>query len=348
MNNKLNGIFIIPTGLSCSLGGDASYLPGVKVISSCVRKLIVNPNAVNASDINEIPNNSLYVEGSTIDRFLEGKLNLHETKTYNKILMVVNSPITAYEINTMNAGIWGLGADIEMVELETPLTMKAIVNEDGSAGGIYSGIDELVEQISFYNFDSLAIQTFIECDEETEINYWNNGGVNPWGGIEAIVSRIISERINKPVAHGPREHNYNNYNNTYNLIENIIVKKTMAPEMISSTFMFCVFKGLHRAPKLEFNLNKPNCLSVSDIDFLLTPTGCFGRPHQACLDNNIPIIIVKENTTCFSKDWIYPRSVYEAYGKNKVIWVENYLEAAGIIMCMDSGVDYRNVLLKGK
>jgi len=347
MNNRLNGIFIIPTGLSCSLGGDASYLPGVKVISSCVNKLVVNPNAVNASDINEIPNNALYVEGSTIDRFLEGKLNLNETKTYNKILMAVNSPITAYEINTMNAGIWGLGADIEMVELKTPLTMKAIINKDGTAGGTYSGIDELVEQISSYNYDALAIQTFIECDEESEINYWNNGGVNPWGGIEAIVSRIISEKINKPVAHGPREHDYNHSNNTYNLIENIAVKKTMAPEMISSTFMFCVFKGLHRAPKL--NLIKSSGLSVEDVDFLLSPQGCWGRPHKACIEHNIPVIIVKENTTCFSsKDFVYPRQVYESYGKGKVIWVENYLEAAGLIMSMNSGVDYRNVLLKGK
>ena len=79
--NKLNGVFIIPTGLECALGGDAAYMPGVKLISECTNNLIVNPNAVNASDINEMPSNALYVEGSTIDRFLEGKLNLRKVKT---------------------------------------------------------------------------------------------------------------------------------------------------------------------------------------------------------------------------------------------------------------------------
>ena len=48
---------IIPTGLNCALGGDAAYAPGIKLIAACCDKLIVNPNAVNASDINEIPNN---------------------------------------------------------------------------------------------------------------------------------------------------------------------------------------------------------------------------------------------------------------------------------------------------
>ena len=88
--HELNGIMIIPTGLDCALGGDAAYMPGVKLISNCANNLIINPNAVNASDINELPSNALYVEGSTIDRFLEGKLNLRKTKTFNKILMAVN------------------------------------------------------------------------------------------------------------------------------------------------------------------------------------------------------------------------------------------------------------------
>ena len=341
MKLKLNGVMIIPTGLGCSQGGDAGFNAGVKLIAGCCNKLIVNPNSVNASDINEMTDNCLYVEGSTIDRFLEGKLNLKETKTFNRILMVVNAPITAYEINTMNAGIWGLGADIEIVELKTPLTMRVILNEDGSAGGIYSGIDELVEQISSYDYDVLAIQTSIDCDEEVEKNYWKNGGVNPWGGIEALVSKSIAEKINKPIAHGPNDFDNDNSCIEHILFPNVIVKKTMAPEIISSSFMFCVFKGLHKAPKLEFNLTRSgiDILTNNDINFLLSPHGCWGRPHQVCMDNNIPIIIVKENTTCFSKSFIYK-------DLRSVIFIENYLEAAGLIMSMNSGVNFKNVLLK--
>ena len=330
---KLNGVFIIPTGLGCTLGGDAAFNTGVKLMAECVNNLIINPNSVNASDINEMPSNCLYVEGSTIDRFLQNKLNLEKIKTYNKILLAVNSPVTPMEINTMNAGIWGLGANIEMVELNTPLTMKATFNSDGTAGGEYSGIDELVNQLQHYNYDALALQTFIECDKNVSENYWKNGGTNPWGGIEAIVSKKIAERINKPIAHGPKNDTID-----VNLVNNIAVNMSMAPEVISMTYMFCVFKGLHRAPRLVFDLSKTssNIISSSDIDVLITPHGCWGNPHIACNEKNIPIIVVNENKTCFSNNFIYNDT------KN-IIFVNNYLEAAGVIMAMSCGVDYKTI-----
>ena len=331
--HELNGIMIIPTGLDCALGGDAAYMPGVQLISNCANNLIINPNAVNASDINELPSNALYVEGSTIDRFLEGKLNLRKTKTFNKILMAVNSPVGNIEQNCKNAAIWGLGADVEMVELKTPLVMKAEINADGTAGGTYSGVSELVKQLSNYEYDALAIQTKIDIDPDTENHYWKHGGVNPWGGIEAIVSKDISQRLNKPLAHGPT-------GNVRIVANELIVEKTMAPEAISISFMFCVFKGLHRAPRLELDITKTGnqILSRKDIDFFLTPHGCWGRPHEAASNLGIPIIVVEENTTCFSNGFTYPENKH-------IINARNYLEAAGIISSMSAGIDYKTVVL---
>lgn len=332
----LNGIFILPTGICAALGGDAGYLSGVKLVAECTNHLIVNPNACNASDIQEAPSNCLYVEGSTIDRFLEGKLNLKKTKTYNRILMVVNPPIMPNNINSMNAGIVGLGANIQMLVLNTPLIMKAELNPDKTAGGTYSGIDELVEQVKDLDYDALAVQTPIDYSSEVAENYWLRGGTNPWGGIEAIVSKLIAEKINKPIAHAPSA-----MDTEENLYNKLIVKQSMAPEIISNTFTFCILKGLHRAPRLEFNMmvRNENMVSNKDIDFLVTPHGCFGRPHTACVKEGIPIIVVRENTTCFSKNFVYPEY------KN-LIFVENYLEAAGVIMAMNAGVDYRTVLLQ--
>ena len=254
---NLNGVFIIPTGLGCSLGGDAAFNPGVKLLAACSKNLIVNPNAVNASDINELPNNALYVEGSTIDRFLEGKLSLREVKTHNRILMAVNSPEAAVNTNSMNAGIWGLGAEIQTVALDTPLVMRATLNADGTAGGTCSGVDELVEQLSEYSYDALALHTPIECDHGRGDRYWVNGGVNPWGGMEATVSRLIAEQLNKPVAHAPSRFEQEATDPVVGdaAYANFIVKRSMAPEIISNTYLFCVIKGLHRAPRLELTLD---------------------------------------------------------------------------------------------
>ena len=63
------------------------YTPAAKLIASLCNKLFVHPNVVNASDINEMTENMLYVEGSILDRFLEGQIGLEEVYT-NKILLV--------------------------------------------------------------------------------------------------------------------------------------------------------------------------------------------------------------------------------------------------------------------
>jgi Protein of unknown function (DUF3326) len=328
--SNLNGVLIIPTGIGCALGGDASYLSGVNLIASCCNKLLANPNACNASDINTMANNVLYTEGSTLDRFLEGFINLKETKTYNKILCVVNSPMRPDNINAANASIWTLGANIELLELNTLLTMTAFINKDGLADGIITGADELIAQVKNLNFDILCVHTYISCPEDISNAYWEGKLlVNPWGKVEQLLSKYVSERINKQTFHAPIDTYFNTLFNTK------IVKLQQAAEIISNTYCHCIYTGAHRAPIIDLCKN-PNTISNEDIDFMISPM-CWDKPHDACLRAKIPVIIVKENTTCL-KNIIFPEN-------ENIIFVENYLEAAGIIMCMNARINFTNIKL---
>ncbi|MDD2716661.1 MAG: DUF3326 domain-containing protein, partial [Candidatus Wallbacteria bacterium] len=96
-----------------------------------------------------------------------------------------------------------------------------------------------------------------------------------------------------------------------------------AVEIITENFIHCILKGLHRAPRLNYQRG----LSVSDISCMVSPYGCFGPPHKACLDAGIPVIVVREN-----------KSALKVPENKKFTYVENYLEAAGVIMCMQAGV----------
>ncbi len=321
-----NVVAIIPTGLGCKLGGDAGFNTGLKLLAKCCDNIIINPNFCNASDINESPENCWYTEGSIIDRFLEGKFNLKKPKTYNKILLAVNSPVRNDSINAMNAGIWGLGADIELVELKNPLIMKAIMNPDGTAGGIVEGWKELVKQIKDLDFDALALHTPIEYDKKISDYYWKNEDiVNPYGAVEALASKLIATAINKPTAHAPVD---------FEVGEDEIVRISLAPESISSTYLFCVLKGLHKAPRIVYGKG----LNVRDIDFLITPYGCWGTPHLHCINNNIPIIGVWENSTCLSRNgWTYPKDA-------KLIVLDNYLEVVGYLMSLQAGVNPKHTV----
>ncbi len=201
----MNVVFIIPTGLGCAIGGHAGdATPAAKLIAKTCDKLIIHPNVVNASDINEMPSNSLYVEGSILDRFLEGSVSLEEVRG-NRIL-VVASPMQADTINAVNAARTTLGADIEVMELNTPLVMRGWV-DDGVATGMAEGVDELIDQVMNLPFDALAIASPIDVQSDVSLTYFKSTepAVNPWGGIESQVSRQVANAINKPVAHAPIE-----------------------------------------------------------------------------------------------------------------------------------------------
>lgn len=323
----MNGVFIIPTGIGCEIGGHAGdATPAVKLIASVCDKLIINPNAVNASDINEMPDNCLYVEGSTIDRFLRREIYLKEVKK-NKILVVTNAPLKNEVVNSVNAARATIGIEAEIAVLDSPLTMIAKRNPDGTASGFVSGWEELVKQVCKYDFDALAITTQIGCPKEVAIDYFENGGVNPWGAVEAIASRLISKALDKPVAHSPIESDWaeqERYNPP-------TTDPRMSAEMVSISYLHCILKGLWKAPRIIHNGCFGATLFTDQIDFIISPFACWGAPHKACAEKGIPVIVVKENDTVF-------KDLPDYGNEDKIIRVNNYLEAVGVIKAMEIGI----------
>ena len=327
-----NGVFIIPTGIGCKIGGHAGdATPAAKLIASCCDNLLVNPNVVNASDINEMTDNMWYTEGSILDRFLWGLIDLHYPQA-NKVLVVANSPIHYGTINAVSAARATIGLKAEIVELETPFTMKATFDSNGCAKGIVEGYKELAEQINDYDFDALAMHTEIDGDSDVMIKYFKSGnGVNPLGGVEALASKLVADLVNKPVAHSPIDTFTEEEDpEMYHIFERV-ARPELAAEFISNFYLQCILKGLWNAPRICTEKEGPR-LKVNDIDFLVSPYGCIGEPHKACLEYDIPVIVVKENT-CVLNDKI----------PEEFIVVDTYWEAAGYIKCMDIGITPESV-----
>ena len=329
----MNGIFIIPTGLGCSIGGHAGdAVCAVNLIASQCDKLIVNPNAVNASDINEMAGNCLYVEGSIIDEFVQCRVRLQEVRR-NNILLMVNGPVSAHTINSVNAARVALGVDIEIVELATPLTLCAFFKDDGSAGGSVRGVNELLRQAEGHDFDALAVQSPIDVDDDVVRKYLKHGGVNPWGGIEACASRMIAREARTPVAHAPHQREDDYFKDF-----NDITDPRMAAEMVSVSYLHCVLKGLSKAPRPVYHLERnatlgSSLLAASGFDFLITPDGCFGVVHETALEQGIEVIVVEGNKT-----------VLERRFPPGCTFVKNYLEAAGVIACRSIGIKEQYVM----
>lgn len=314
----MNTIIIVPTGVGAEIGGhNGDANPVAKLFGALSDHVIVHPNVVNASDINEMPENALYVDGLMLDEFLAGQIDLKPSLNRH-ILLVTNAPVLNATINAVSAARVTLGIDVRILELKTPLQMTAHYDSDGTASGVVNGWEELVEQVKEYDFDALAITTPVTVDDEVAKEYLANGGVNPWGGVEAIATRRISNMIRKPVAHSPTT--------TESLkFYDEVVDPRMAPELLSNTFLHSVFKGLHRAPQIGSGL------SVTDFDFLISPEGCYWTPHILAAQNGVHVILVRENKTVLDA---HP----EVDQDGLYTVCENYLDAAGIVACKKAGI----------
>lgn len=317
----MNVVFIVPTGIGAEIGGHCGdATPAARLIASVCDTLIVHPNVVNAADINEMTENMLYVEGSILDRFLEGEIGL-ETVHSNKILVAVNQCIKKDIIHAISAARVTIGADIEFMEFGYPLEMHALII-NGKAGGRIVHLEEAISNAEDYDWDVLVVNTPITASEDDIRDYMcKDGGTNLWGGIEAQLSKAMSSKLNRPVIHAPVE-----TSEQAELFRSFtgITDPRKAAETLSICSLHCCLIGAHAAPKIS---TKPSALWRDDIDFLVTPVNVIGKPHEACLRAGIPIIAVEENRTVLNDPM-----------PDSVIVVRNYLEACGTISAKKAGV----------
>ena len=156
--------------------------------------------------------------------------------------------------------------------------------------------------------------------------------VNPWGGVEAMLTHTISSLYNLPSAHAPMLESQDVLD-----IETGIVDPRMAAEVISVSFLQCVLKGLQRSPKIvadEEAMREPGVLTARDVSCLVLPDGCLGLPTLAALEQGIPVVAVRENTNLMKNDLT---ALPWAQGQLHI--VENYWEAAGVLSALKAGID---------
>ena len=128
--SKFNAVMIVPTGIGAEIGGHAGdATPAARLLAAACDTLITHPNVVNASDINELPENGLYVEGSVLSRFIMGAIGLKKVRA-NRVLLVIDKHederLEDLCINAASAARGTLGLDCpQVIKLELPIKMKA-------------------------------------------------------------------------------------------------------------------------------------------------------------------------------------------------------------------------------
>jgi hypothetical protein len=172
---QFNVGFLVPTGIGSSIGGHAGdATPAVRAIAELCDHVILHPNVVNASDVNEMPNNALYVEGSVLARLLMGTVGLQKLRA-NRVLVVMDKhpdeELQAETINTVNAARATYGLTVsDVVLLDPPVALSANYTASGRASGTVERIDHLLEALRDRagSYDAVALATMMEVSPGLE------------------------------------------------------------------------------------------------------------------------------------------------------------------------------------
>ena len=189
--DKFNAVFLVPTGIGAEIGGHAGdAAPVVRLLATTCDNLITHPNAVNASDINEIPGNGLYVEGSVICRVIMGTAGLQPVRS-NRILSVIEEhhepSFIRDAINAINASRASCGYNcVRVVVLDRPISMKPLYTISGRAAGRIENLEHLFGKLDQFRgeYDALSLSSVIQVPFDFHSDYFTSDGrmVNPWGG----------------------------------------------------------------------------------------------------------------------------------------------------------------------
>ncbi len=340
-----NVVMVVPTGIGATIGGHAGDASAAaKLVASICDNFITHPNVINASDINELPDNSLYVEGSMLSKFLMGTVGLKKVRSNRVVLVFDKHPdqrISAFVINSISAARATLGLNCPLViELDPPIQTSACYTTSGRAVGQIEFLERLYGVLHKHKseFDAIAISSIITIPKEYRTNYYlqKENIANPWGGAEAMLTHAVSDLFGVPTAHSPMLESMEILNMHVGAID-----PRMAAEVVSTSFLYCILKGLHKSPKIitdEMLFAQSEVLTASDISCLLIPDGCIGLPTLAALEQGIPVIAVRENRNHMKNDL-----EQLPFGPGKLFIVENYLEAVGVMTALKAGVAVSSV-----
>lgn len=333
-----NAAVIIPTGIGASIGGfggDAMTL--LPLLASVCDTVITHPNVANAACFQQLPSNTLYVEGYALDRFFKGDWSLVPSRQ-NRIGILWDSGIPhdmeVLHRNTIAAVETVYGVSVTGLEkTRTPVQSQVLAGESGRSTGLLTNPEVLLEagrRLLEKGATALAVCCLMPDveDKAEEAAYLQGEGVDPIAGLEAMISHFLVSKLQVPAAHAP----VFPYEKALPITDELVDPRA-ASEFIVSTFLPCVLTGLSRAPQFRAAAPQPGDLRIQHLSALLVPGDALGGiPVLAALERNIPILAIQNNESAMA-------CPPDALGlEDKVIRCQNYLEAIGWLVALKAGI----------
>lgn len=350
-SNSFDAVLVIPTGIGAVIGGHAGDAgPVARLLAGACDRLVTHPNVANAADINELPANAMYVEGSILSRLMLGTIGLRPVRS-NRVLVVCEPHRDALyvdaTVNMVSAARAAAGIDCpEVVVLPRRFSMQSVYARSGRGVGRLGGLEGIDEVLRDRRdtYDAVAVASLIEVPPEFHRTYFSNGiddtMVNPWGGVEAMLTHTLSLLHEVPCAHAPMMSSRDVQGIDYGRVD-----PRKAAEPVSTTYLFSVLKGLSRSPQVvslasgAAARSDTDLLTAADVACVVVPAGCLGLPVLGALARGTTVIEVRGNDNRMRN-----RLSDLPFRRDQLVTVDNYLEAAGVMTALRAGVRRDTVL----
>ncbi|GAA6620675.1 DUF3326 domain-containing protein [Scytonema sp. NUACC26] len=344
-------ILIVPTGVGASIGGYAGdALPIAKALARVCDRLITHPNVLNGANLYWNLPNTLYVEGYGLDKFAAGEWGLRPVYQ-NRIGLILDKGIEPElqlrHLQAADAARATLGLSLtDYVITDAPLEVKLQTSASGVSWGTIGNPDSLLRAASVLiekaGAEAIAVVARFpdNIDEEIEQKYRQGKGVDPIAGAEAVISHLIVRTFQIPCAHAPAFL-------PPPLDPNLSPRS--AAEELGYTFLTSVLVGLSRAPQFligtshqlteqetKINTNtgaKTGDIWANEVDAVIVPATACGSSALLSLSQSrrCQIVTVEENQTQIQ---VRPQPL-----GIETIQVKSYLEAIGVLVAHQAGID---------
>ena len=337
-------VSIIPTGVRAEIGGFAGdATPSTNLLAAACDYLVTNPNAVTASDVYFAKDNVLYLEGNLICQLLLGNIGVIPEKRTN-IAAIIEKPRDERFLNNVLNALNGLravgGINIDPVVVTGgAIETECTYSQYGNASGEFKGLEELMKALDVVENSSataVALVSTLLVDDRVRQAYYRGESIpNPWGGAEAILTHTTTNFYPFTAAHAPLllEWEHTGFGK--------LVDPRDGAELISSAYVCSPLSGLINSPR-PVSFDTPIAagemrISVENISAVVMPETTVGNiPFFASLDQGVPVILVKDNTTTYQ---ITPELLQIPETENRKIYrVNSYMEAAGLLLALRNGI----------
>lgn len=338
MQRPYTAILIVPTGIGAAIGGYAGdAIPVARVLAQVCDRLITHPNVLNGASLYWNIPNSFYVEGFGIDKFAAGCWGLRPVRS-NKIGLLLDQGIEPElqlrHLQAADAARATLGLTVtDYVITDAPLNVELQIAPSGASWGTIGNPDSLLRAaeklINKTGAEAIAVVARFpdNIDEEAAQNYRHGKGVDPLAGAEAVISHLLVRTFQIPCAHSPA---------LASVPPDPDLSPRSAAEELGYTFLPSVLVGLNRAPQFIIEKELSGYLQediwADQIDAAIAPaTACGSSALLSLSQRKCQIITVTENKTQIN---VPPHPL-----GMKVIQVNSYLEAVGVLVAHKAGIN---------